>query len=600
MLRAALALTLSLAVGCAESQPDEPLPEDDASAAEDVAVTPDVRDATSVSPDRPDVRDVTPAIDVPPAMDVPPARDVPPPLDVPPAMDVPPSVDVPPAVDAGTDLGPPLPYPTRTAMRIKGLQPDFWPSLDEVVGNNTGGVAMNLVWASWEPSPHGAPCADGEELFDGHCFTVDRNVDQAIAAYTARGVVVTAVVYGSPPWARARRVCTPASAGFEVFCAPDDPSDYGRFARYLARRYDGRRGHGRLADFVVWNEVNSNDWFDIGCGQGAGACDVNAWVSAYAALWSAAYDGVTAEQPTAKVLVSLEHHFGTTFDRPAQTSPLLSGETFLRRFAALVGSRAWRVAYHPYPPNLLRPGFSPDDDPQVTYGSLGVLLGWLRREFPATPSAWEVQLTESGVNSAAPNSSAAAQATGVCDSLRNALGTPGVESYIYHRMVDHPVELAAGLGVGLRNTDGSPKPAWSVWALANRDDLSPPMLSCGFEDLPYVRLRRSYNAARGHWASTRVAPAGFREESSWRLHRDPRDGTVLLYECRVGAHDLLTRDVGCEGLRPLGPVGYAWTDPGAGRRPIYRCRVGEGVDHFVSVDPGCEGQVTESLLGYGQ
>jgi hypothetical protein len=202
------------------------------------------------------------------------------------------------------------------------------------------------------------------------------------------------------------------------------------------------------------------------------------------------------------------------------------------------------------------------------------------------------------VNSVAPNSTPAAQATGVCDSFRNVLGTPGIESYVYHRMTDHPDELRAGLGVGLRNPDGTPKPAWSVWALANRNDLSPPMLSCGFEELPYTRLRRSYNAARGHWASSRIAPAGFTTERSWRLWRDPRPGTVMLYECRVGGHDLLTRDAGCEGQRPLGPVGYVFTDPTPGASALYRCRVGVGTDHFVSPDARCEGQTTEVLLGY--
>ena len=496
----------------------------------------------------------------------------------------------------GSQAPAPLPYPTRTAMRLKGLQPDFHPNKDEVSGNNTGGVAMNLLWLAWEPAPKSAPCNADEEEYDGRCFRIDGPVDAAIADWTARGMVVTAVAYGSPPWSRTNHPCSPQAPGFDIFCTPDDMADYGRFMGMIARRYNGLRGHGRLADFVIWNEVNANDWFDIGCGQGV-PCNPAVWLDSYAAMYTAAYDRVVAEQPSAKVLASLEHHFGSVYDDPAATHPMLGGKTVIDGLAARVGARSLRVAWHPYPPDLLAPQFSPDDFPRITYGNIGAIVGYLRAAYPDRPSSWEVQLTESGVNSIG-KSSPAAQADGVCTSLRNVVGTPGIESYIYHRMHDHPDETKYGLALGLWDDKGQPKPAWTTWALANRDDLSPKQLSCGFEDLPYVRLRRSSHKSRGHWSSTRRAPVGFVEERSYRLHHDPQPASHPLFECLVGGHTFLSPAASCEGQTPMGPVGYAWDGPGDGRAELFRCAVAAGADHFVTTDPGCEGQTKEQSLGF--
>ncbi|MFH1463983.1 MAG: DUF5722 domain-containing protein [Pseudomonadota bacterium] len=489
------------------------------------------------------------------------------------------------------------PYPAEDPYRIKGLQPDFWPNPEEIAGNQAGSVAMNLVWASWQPEQRAAPCDDGQVAYNGWCFQPDGSVDAAIADWSARGLAVTAVVYGVPTWARTGRDCSPAAAGFEIFCAPDDAADYARFAGMLARRYNGHNGLGRVSDFVIHNEVNSNIWFDIGCGQGD-PCDADAWTATYADNYVQAFDAIRAEQAYAKVFLSLDHHFASpSYDQPSAHDPLLAGQTVIMAVAAAAGARDWRVAYHPYPPDLLSPAFSADDWPRVTYGNLGALPGWLFATWPEGAAAGDLHLTESGINSLSP-SSQAAQSSALCDSFVNVLGTPGITRYIYHRMQDHPDETAAGLGLGLRATDGSAKVAWSTWALANRADLSPPQLSCGFEDLPYTVLTRSYSPSRGHWASTRIAPGGFSAESSWRLWRAEQANTTLLFECAVGDHNLLTPDPDCEGLRSMGPVGWISDRQVAGSVALFRCYVPSNGDHFVSDDAGCEGLVVEQRLGW--
>lgn len=486
-------------------------------------------------------------------------------------------------------------YPVRKS--IKSLQPDFQDRA-QIIGNEVHGVAMNLVWAEWQPQ-QSKSCGANQVQYDGYCFNKNQAIIDAIREYTNHGVVVTAVVYGVPDWAR-RDCVNPKQRVVQapMFCAPVDgkASDYGRFAGFVANFFNGEKGNGRVADFVIHNEVNSYMWFNIGCSDTN--CNLNTWTRVYADSYNAAYDYIKKEQKNAKVLISFDHYFGAT------KGISYRADNFLKTLVPKLGNRDWMLAFHSYPPDLASPEFGANDYNNhgiISFGNIGVLAGWLRQNYPNDPHAWEIQLTENGINGVGASMQQRQRAQ-LCQAFRNVLGTPGITSFVYHRLVDHPDEVAGGLGCGLWNEDRSPKPAWTTFALANRKGVGAGWPSCGFDILPYVPLMRGYNGKK-HWVTSRQFPSGVKVEQTWHILREQAPNTQLVYECRVGGpngdHTLISTSANCENQFNMGPMGYVYKTQVAGTSPIYRCYIATTGDHFISSDPNCEGQKEESLIGYG-
>ncbi|GEM_PF-653469 len=485
-------------------------------------------------------------------------------------------------------------YPTRKS--IKGLQPDFQ-DMNQIVGNDVHGVAMNMVWAIWQPSQTGS-CGAGQVLYDGNCFSIDGNTANTIKAYSDKGVLVTAIIYGVPGWARISN-CSSQKRINDWFCAPASgrEKDYGRFAGFLAHYFNGESGHGRIADFVIHNEVNNYQWFNAGYSD---MSHMDNQVNYYAASFNAAYDYVRKEQAQAKVLISLDHFFG----QQSSANGSYASRDFLLKLIPKLGDRQWMLAYHSYPPNLADPAFGPDDwanlSQRITFGTLGILAAWLRQTYPDKPYSWEFQLTENGLNGST-SAMQARQQSQLCQAFQNVLGTPGISNFIYHRLIDVKEE---GLNLGLWNSDGSQKPAWTTFALANRSGVGAGWPACGFQYLPYVEMMRG-RKGNMHWVTTRQFPSGFTKEAgqSWKILRDkPSEDSVMVYECRVGGagggHTMISPDVNCEGQFNMGPMGYLYKSQKPGTSAVYRCYVPSTGSHFISADPNCEGQTTESAVGY--
>ncbi len=492
-------------------------------------------------------------------------------------------------------------YPKRKS--IKGIQPDG-SDAQIMIDSNVHGVVYNMVWALMQPSKKKAPCTKDKEVeYKGYCYNPTGTADyrEKIKKYTDAGVVATAIVYGVPAWAQIKNdsICKNNKyVQSSWFCATEDgyADDFGRFAGFLAWyfngiEHDGNKG-GRIADFVIHNEVNCSHWYNIGChdyNDKYKDCDREKWISRYAADWNKAYDYIRAEQKQAKVFMSFDHMFDWNIWQHT------SVQYFIKSVVKKLGTREWRIAFHSYPPDLTEPQFSANDWPIISFGNIGILAGWLRQNYPDKPHAWEIHLTENGLNGRPEQENA--QNTYLCKAFKNVLGTPGIESFIFHRYRDAD---EGGLKLGLVHKDGTAKPAWSTYVNANK----PGAGKCGFELLPYVELARYLNSSTGNrWVTTRMPPDGFHHENSWKIYRDkPTFGDpIMLYECRFGDskqhyQTKISTNVNCDGNFNMGPMGYAFKSKQKNTVALYQCKVGN--TFFITDASNCENQIKDKLIGY--
>ena len=489
-----------------------------------------------------------------------------------------------------------LPYPPFNPHDLKTIGPEGWGDREQLADTGMGGVKFNLIWSQWQPDPNLSPNDPNTFTYDGKTWLISSSREKQIRWYSERGIKVTAVIYGTPEWARKENTAKIGNVPLvdHRFIAPDNPEDFARFAGMLAKRFNGANGNGRIVNFVVQNEVNALDWYNPGCGAATAPCDINDRIDSYAKLFNLTYDRIVAEQEHARVMLSFDHHFGLAF---ADNERFTSAQRFIEALDPKLGDRQWRIAFHSYPPNLFHPEFGPYDYPKITFGNLGILASYLRKTFPNRPYTWEIHLTENGINSGSPSSEDLMDQQ-LKVATRNVLGTPGIETFYYHRLIDHSDE--GSFTPGLFNSNKKSKKAWTTYSSNNLYYSNPPRLDDGYELLPYVRLERSVHPQIGHWASTRQAPAGYTTEASYLLLREPADNTKLLYECHVDAIRVtyISDKLNCQDNTNYGPVGYIFVQNNnqGTRSPLYTIKLGDS-DYITSTRPQ-EANGTATLLGY--
>jgi len=376
------------------------------------------------------------------------------------------------------------PYPSATSK--KGLQVEI---VDDALALGVKHAALNFD-LSQLIDPKGGTNNPAWEI-DGRKYHFKRGsldgMDQRIKTLSEQGVVVSLIVltYQSGDPEVNRLMIHPG-------CVTNAPNRLGNFNTVTD---DGRRWftatmafcaerwsrpdqkHGRVAGYIMGNEVNSHWWW-----ANMGRVTMEEFADDYLRVMRLAHDVVRQQSSWARVYLSLEHHWNIRYGAGDEKQSFAARpfvEYFARR-AKEGGDFDWHLAFHPYPENLFEPRFWKDKSattnvlttPRITFKNIDLLPAYLRRpELLYNGQPRRIILSEQGFHTPKGTNGQIIQAAAYAYAYKKIEVLEGIDSFILHRHVDHPDE--GGLLLGLRGltpnaTEARPKKkSWEVFRAAD-------------------------------------------------------------------------------------------------------------------------------------
>ncbi len=308
----------------------------------------------------------------------------------------------------------------------------------------------------------------------------DRELDFA----RQHNMVVSAIVLIISPGERSKRsVLVHPDTNGGTYAMPDLTTKRGAAAyafvlNQIAQRYrDHRSAPGAITNWIAHNEI---DFHTVWTNMGQQPPEIV--TETYYRSMRLINDIAKQHNPNARVFASLTHNWNVPDVNWQRLSPRALVED-LQAYSMQQGDFDWGVAYHPYPQSLFARIAWDDkrvtndfDSPLITIKNLEVLGRFLNQ-----PSMLQrdgrmrgVILSEQGFHSHSYNESDQDdQAASLWWATRRVRQMPWIESFHYHRWIDHPAE--GGLMLGLRTLPtkqhpyGKPKRSWYVYRAVGTD-----------------------------------------------------------------------------------------------------------------------------------
>lgn len=356
-----------------------------------------------------------------------------------------------------------MPFPEAASK--KGLQVQM---VDDALALGIKHAALNVNFSQMidlgQRSNNPAWLVDGQSIHFHRSYI--ESLDRQIRPLTDAGVVVSLILlaYQSGDPALNRILLHP---GYEKAA----PNRLGAFntvtaegvlhfracAEFLAHRFgDPKVYHGRVANFILGNEVNSH-WFWANRGR----VSMEIFAEDYLRTARIANTALRKISSSARLYLSLEHHWNIRYPG-GDAGQAFAGRPFLDYFSRRAreqGDFDWHLAFHPYPENLFEPrtwndksATTNDNTPRITFKNLEMLPRYINRpEMLLRGQPRRIILSEQGFHTPDKPEGELWQAAAYAYAYYKTARLPGIDSFILHRHVDHGAEGGLNLGLWTRN-----------------------------------------------------------------------------------------------------------------------------------------------------
>ena len=228
-------------------------------------------------------------------------------------------------------------------------------------------------------------------------------------------------------------------------------------ASFLAKRYNGQNGHGKITNWVVGNEINNQYW------NYEGDYDVSTYTKKFQRAFRVFYTAMKSVSANDNIMFSIDHYWNM-FPEAAPVGKYKGKDIMLafHNYEAAEGYMDYGLALHPYPYPMTSPNFWDDDktgkvndtidSPIINFKNLHVITDFMQLDSMRNKKGEvrKIFLTEEGFTSIQKGQDKSdEQAAAVAYSYYIVDNNPYISAYLMSRQEDSDDEVKHGLAFGL-------------------------------------------------------------------------------------------------------------------------------------------------------